>query len=205
MRLVKFRVMKQHFENLVRRAGRAVKHWWLLGIAGLLCIIAGVAVFVFPIQSYVALGIIFGILVLLVGAAHLLVASTSNNYIAMKGYWIVGGALDILLGIFLCVYPNVTLMLLPAMMGVWMMYHSFMILAFGGDMDNFHIRGSEGTVFGGIILLLLSIMVLINPFGTGVATILVLTGVGLMVLGSILCWLSMKLRTIHSDLGFDYE
>jgi hypothetical protein len=48
-------------------------------------------------------------------------------------------------------------------------------------------------------------MVLINPFGTGVATILVLTGVGLMVLGSLLCWLSMKLRTIHSDLGFDYE
>ena len=197
--------MKRHFEHLVRRASRVVKMWWLLAIAGILCILAGIAVFVFPIQSYVALSIIFGVLVLLVGAAQLIIASSSNNYLAMKGYWVVGGVLDILLGIFLCIYPNVTLMLLPVMMGIWMMYHSFMILAFGGDLENFSIKGSGGTIFGGILLLILSIMVLINPFGAGVATILVLTGVGLMVFGFILCWLATKLRTIHMDMEFDYE
>lgn len=197
--------MKRHFEHLVRRASRVVKMWWLLAIAGILCILAGIAVFVFPIQSYVVLSIIFGILVLLVGAAQLIIASSSNNYLAMKGYWVVGGVLDILLGIFLCIYPNVTLMLLPVMMGIWMMYHSFMILAFGGDLENFSIKGSGGTIFGGILLLILSIMVLINPFGAGVATILVLTGVGLMVFGFILCWLATKLRTIHKDMEFDYE
>ena len=197
--------MKRHFEHLVRRASRVVKMWWLLAIAGILCILAGIAVFVFPIQSYVVLSIIFGVLVLLVGAAQLTIASSSSNYLAMKGYWVVGGVLDILLGIFLCIYPNVTLMLLPVMMGIWMMYHSFMILAFGGDLENFSIKGSGGTIFGGILLLILSIMVLINPFGAGVATILVLTGVGLMVFGFILCWLATKLRTIHKDMEFDYE
>ena len=197
--------MKRHFEHLVRKASRVVKSWWLLAIAGLLCVLAGIAVFVFPIQSYMALSIIFGVLVLLVGAAQLIIASSSNNYLAMKGYWVVGGVLDILLGIFLCIYPNVTLMLRPVMMGIWMMYHSFMILAFGGDLENFSISGSGGTIFGGILLLILSVMVLINPFGAGVATILVLTGVGLMVFGCLLCWLSMKLRTIHKDMEFDYE
>jgi uncharacterized membrane protein HdeD (DUF308 family) len=197
--------MKRHFEHLVRKASRVVKMWWLLAIAGLLCVLAGIAVFVFPIQSYMALSIIFGVLVLLVGAAQLIIASSSSNYLAMKGYWVVGGVLDILLGIFLCIYPNVTLMLLPVMMGIWMMYHSFMILAFGSDLENFSISGSGGTIFGGILLLILSVMVLINPFGAGVATILVLTGVGLMVFGCLLCWLSMKLRTIHKDMEFDYE
>jgi uncharacterized membrane protein HdeD (DUF308 family) len=197
--------MKRHFEHLVRKASRVVKMWWLLTIAGLLCVLAGIAVFVFPIQSYMALSIIFGVLVLLVGAAQLIIASSSSNYLAMKGYWVVGGVLDILLGIFLCIYPNVTLMLLPVMMGIWMMYHSFMILAFGSDLENFSISGSGGTIFGGILLLILSVMVLINPFGAGVATILVLTGVGLMVFGCLLCWLSMKLRTIHKDMEFDYE
>jgi uncharacterized membrane protein HdeD (DUF308 family) len=197
--------MKRHFEHLVRKASRVVKMWWLLTIAGLLCVLAGIAVFVFPIQSYIALSIIFGVLVLLVGAAQLIIASSSSNYLAMKGYWVVGGVLDILLGIFLCIYPNVTLMLLPVMMGIWMMYHSFMILAFGSDLENFSISGSGGTIFGGILLLILSVMVLINPFGAGVATILVLTGVGLMVFGCLLCWLSMKLRTIHKDMEFDYE
>lgn len=195
--------MKRHFENLVRRASRVVKYWWLLGLAGLLCIIAGVAVFIFPIQSYVALSIIFGALVLLVGAAQLIVASSSSNYLAMKGYWVVGGVLDILLGIFLCIYPNVTLMLLPIMMGIWLLYHSFMILAFGGDMENFGLSGSGSAIFGGVLLLILSIMVLINPFGAGVATVLILTGVGLIVFGWLLCTLSFKLKTIHNELDFE--
>jgi uncharacterized membrane protein HdeD (DUF308 family) len=195
--------MKRHFENLVRRASRIVKYWWLMGIAGLLCMIAGIVVFIFPVQSYVAIGITFGILVLLVGAAQLIVASSSNNYLAMKGYWIVGGVLDILLGIFLCIYPNVTLMLLPVMMGFWLMYHSFMTLAFGGDLENFGLSGSGGTIFGGVLLLILSIMVLINPFGAGVDTVLVLTGVGLIVLGWQLCVLSMKLKNIHIELTIE--
>ena len=195
--------MKRHFEHLVRRAGRVIKHWWLLGIAGLLCIIAGVTVFIFPIQSYVALSIIFGIIILLVGAAQLIVASTSGNYLAMKGYWVVGGVLDLLLGIFLCIYPNVTLMLLPAMLGIWMMYHSFMMLAFGGDMENFKMEGSGITIFGGVLLLLLSIMVLINPFGAGVATVIVVAGVGLLCLGGLLCMTALQFKDIHKRFADD--
>ena len=189
--------MKRHFEHLVRRASRVVKMWWLLAIAGILCILAGIAVFVFPIQSYVALSIIFGVLVLLVGAAQLVIASSSNNYLAMKGYWVVGGVLDILLGIFLCIYPNVTLMLLPVMMGIWMMYHSFMMIAFGGDLETFKIGGSGWVVFGGFLLLILSMLVLINPFGAGIATVIVFTGVGLILFGCLLCGESLLLKRLH--------
>lgn len=195
--------MKHHFENLVRRASRIVRYWWLMGIAGLLCIVAGIAVFIFPVQSYVALSIILGILVLLVGASQLIIASSSNNYLAKKEYWIVGGVLDILLGIFLCIYPNVTMMLLPVMMGIWLMYHGFVTMAFGGNMADFGLSGATGTVFGGVLLLILSIMVLINPFGAGVDTVLVLTGVGLIVMGCLLCHRSIKLKNIHIELTID--
>ena len=156
---------------------------------------------IFPIQSYVALSIILGVIVLLVGVAQLIVATTSTNYLAMKSYWVVGGVLDILLGVFLCIYPNVTLVLLPVMLGIWMMYHSFIIIAFGGDMENFRLTGSGMTIFGGVMLLLLSIMVLINPFGAGVATVIVITGVGLICFGAILCMTSMKFRDIHKTLA----
>ena len=191
--------MKRHFEYLVRRASRMVKHWWLMLIAGLLCIVAGIVVFVFPVQSYVALSIMFGVLILLVGAAQLIVASSSRNYLAMKGYWVVGGVMDVVLGILLCIYPNVTLVLLPVMLGIWMMYHSFMILAFGGDMENFKMSGSGMTICGGILLLILSVIILLNPFGAGVASVLIVAGVGLIVFGCIFCMLAMKLRRIHEE------
>ena len=189
--------MKRHFENLTAKAGRVIRRWWLLMLAGILCVAAGIAVFVFPMESYMTLSIIFGVLMLITGAAQLIIASTSGNYLAMKGYVIVGGVLDLLLGIFLCVYPAVTVVLLPIMLGIWMMYHSFMIIAFGGDLDTFRINGSGWVMMGGILLLVLSFLVLVNPFSVGIATVIVLTGVALIVFGFLLCGESVLLRRIH--------
>lgn len=193
--------MKRHFENLTNKVSRAIKHWWLLMLAGLLCVAMGIVVFVFPLESYVTLAILFGVLMLAVGAAQLIIASSSGNYLAMRGYMIVGGVLDLILGIFLCIYPYVTLMVLPIMMGIWMMYHSFMIIAFGGDMETFKLGGSGLVIAGGILLLLLSILVLVNPLGAGVTTVVVIAGIGLLVLGGLLCALSLKMKDIDKELN----
>lgn len=192
--------MKRHFENLTKRAGRAIQHWWLLAVAGILSIAAGIAVFVFPLEGYVVLSILFGVLMLVVGAAQLIIAATSGNYLMMKGYVIVGGILDLLLGIFLCVYPGITLVLLPIMLGIWMMYHSFMIISFGGDLDTFKVQGSGWVICGGVLLLLLSIAVLLNPFRAGIATVVLIAGVGLMVFGILLCAMSSKLKDINKAI-----
>ena len=189
--------MKRHFENLAERAARAVKHWWLLLLTGILAIVAGICVFAFPIESYVTLSVLFGILMLLTGAIQLMIASTSDNYLMMRGYVIVGGVLDVILGIFLCVYPGISLFLLPVMMGLWLMYHSFIIISLGGDMSTFRISGSGMTIVGGILLLLLSVFVLVDPFSVGVVTVLTVAGAGLILLGVLLCSIAAVLK----DLG----
>ena len=167
-------------------------------LAGILCFAAGIVVFVFPLESYVALSIIFGVLMLIVGAVQLIVASTSSNYLMMRGYVIVGGVLDLILGLFLCLYPGVTLVVLPIMLGIWIMYHSFMIVAFGGDLDTFNVNGSGLVIASGVVLLLLSILILMNPFGAGIAAVVIMAGVGLLVFGLILCMMSLKLKEIHN-------
>ena len=196
--------MKRRFENLTRGAARAIKHWWLLAVAGVLCIAAGIAVFVFPLEGYVTLSILFGVLLLMVGAAKLIAASTSANYFMMKGYVIVGGVLDLLLGIFLCIYPGVTLMALPIMMGLWMLYNSFVLIGFSGDFETFGIPGSGWVTGGGILLLILSILVLVNPLGAGIATVVILAGIGLIVFGFLMVALATKLRDIHRDFDSEY-
>ncbi|MBO5499471.1 MAG: DUF308 domain-containing protein [Bacteroidales bacterium] len=196
--------MKRRFENLTKKAGRAVRHWWLMMLAGVLCIAAGIAVFAFPLESYVTLSLLFGVLLLVVGVAKLIAASTSGNYFMMRGYVIVGGVLDLILGLFLCFSPGVTLMLLPIMMGFWMMYNSFILIGFSGDFETFGVPGSGWLVAGGILLLILSILVLVNPLGAGIATVVVLAGVGLIVLGILLCVLSMKLKDIHRNFDAEY-
>ena len=196
--------MKRHFENLTERAGRTVKYWWLMMLAGILCLAAGIAVFAFPLESYVVLSLLAGILMLFVGAAQLIVASTSSNYLTMRGYVLVGGVIDLLLGFLLCIYPALSMTFLPVMLGIWMMYHSFMIIAFGGDLETFRVNGSGWTVLGGVLLLILSLVVLINPFSAGIATVVVLSGVGLLVLAFLLCWMSVILRDVHKNFEREY-
>ena len=192
--------MKRHFENLTSKVARVVKHWWLMLIAGLLCVIMGIVVFVFPVESYLTLSILFGVLMLIVGAVQLIIASTSGNYLVMRGYMVVGGALDIILGIFLCVYTGASLIVLPIMMGLWLMYHSFMIIALGGDMETFNLSGSGLVIVGGVLLLLLSILVLVNPLSAGIATVIIFAGIGLIFFGLLMCILAMRLKTIHLEL-----
>ena len=192
--------MKRHFENLADRAARAIKHWWLLLLAGILAIIAGICVFAFPIQSYVTLSILFGVLMLLTGAIQLIVASTSGNYLMMRGYVIVGGILDVILGMFLCIYPGISLFLLPIMMGLWLMYHSFIIIALGGDMSTFKIPGNGMTIVLGILLLLLSVFVIVDPFSVGVATVLTVAGAGLILFGVMMCSMAVTLKNVGQDI-----
>ena len=196
--------MKRHFENLTSKVARAVKHWWLMLIAGLLCLVMGIVVFVFPLQSYVTLAILFGVMMMAVGAIQLIIASTSANYLTMRGYFVVGGVLDLMLGIFLCIYPGVTLVALPLMLGVWMLYNSFIIIAFGGDMETFRLGGSGMVVAGGVLLLLLSVLVLLNPLGAGIPTVIIIAGIGLLVLGCLLCMLSLKLKHIDKEIELEF-
>ena len=188
--------MKRHFENLTDKVGRAVQHWWLLMLAGILCFACGIAVLAFPLESYVVISILVGVVMLFTGAAQLIIASSSGNYLAMRGYMIVGGIVDLLLGLFLCIYPGITLMVLPLLLGIWLMYHSFMLIAFGGDLDTFRIDGGGMVVLGGVILLVLSILILVNPLSAGIATIVVIAGAGLLVLGILICWIALKFKSL---------
>lgn len=192
--------MKRHFENISKKISRAIRHWWLMLVVGILAVIAGILVFVFPLETYVTLSLAFGILMLLVGAAQLIVSASSDNYLMMRGYFIVGGVLDVLLGLFLCLYPGITVFLLPILLGIWLLYHSFMMIAFGGDLGTFGLDGQGETIAGGILLLLLSILILMNPFSAGIAAVVVLTGVGLVIFGITLFILSLRLRNLHLDI-----
>ena len=131
-------------------------------------------------------------------------ASTSGNYLTMRGYYVVGGVMDLILGIFLCIYPGVSLVALPVLVGIWMMYNSFVIIAFGGDMETFRLGGSGLVIVGGVLLLLLSAIILLNPFSAGIATVIIITGIGLLVLGCLLCMLALKLKYVNKEIEIEF-
>lgn len=197
--------MNTYVENLVNRASRIVKNWWLFLLAGILCAVAGVLFFVYPLESYMTLSYILGVLMLAVGVSEIISSITNRSLFMRRGYMIVGGILDIILGIFMCVYPGVTALMLPLMLGLWTLYHSIMIISFGSDLNAFRVSGSGWMIAGGLLLAILSVVVLIKPFGIGVAAVVILCGVGLVTLGAMLTGMAFRLRNIHRQFSVDEQ
>lgn len=192
------------YNDIIGRAGKVVRRWWLLLVLGLLILAAGIFVFCYPAESYVALSVLFGVLMLFSGVSELVVSLGSRNYFMMRGYSVVGAILDILLGVFLCCYPQVTLVVLPIVLGIWLLYHSFMIIGFGGDLSSFRLPGAGWTIFGGILMLILGLLMVIMPLTVGVAAIAVVTGVALVVAGALVVAVSLKLRNLHESVHRKY-
>lgn len=194
---LKLNIMANLIDTLTERAGRSVRHWWLYLITGILSIIASIVVFCRPVESYVTLSIMFGVIMLVSGIVELAISVTSRNYFMTRSYRIVGGILDLLIGLFLCCYPGVTLMVLPVILGVWMMFHSFLIIGLGSDMSSFRVKGSGWTIALGVILLLASLAVIICPFSIGTATVVTLSALAFMLFGLIMIILGIRLKEIH--------
>ncbi len=190
--------MLDFISQITGRAAKAVRNWWMLLVAGLLVIAGGVTVFFFPEDSYEILSVAFGVIMLLTGVTELVLAVSSRNWFMMRGYNIVGGILDLLVGIMLCACPQVTMVALPFVLGIWLIYHSFMVIGLAGDMSAFKVSGSGWLICGGVLMLLLAIMIVLKPFSIGVSAVVVLLGIGLIVFGAVLVGASLRLSRVHN-------
>ncbi len=189
--------MGDFISQLTGKAARTVKNWWLLCIAGLVCIAAGIAVFCYPADSYMLFSYTFGAVMLLTGIVELVVAASSRNWFMMRGYNIVGGILDILVGILLCAWPGITMVTIPIFLGIWLIYHSFMIIGLAGDLSAFRVSGSGWMIAGGILTLFLGIFITLNPLTAGATVIVWILGLGLIAFGAVLAGASIRLGRVH--------
>ena len=196
--------MANIFTELKERTCRNVKHWWLLLACGILCAICGIVVFCNPVKSYITISIVFGIVMLLNGIVELITAVTSRNLFLLRGYNIMGGMLDLFIGLFLCAFPRLTLDLLPIILGVWLLYHSFMVMGLGSDLKAIRTPGSSLLFIGGVVMLIIAILALFsNSFGTNL--VVILTGTAFVIFGIILSSIALELRKANRYLNEEFS
>ncbi len=196
--------MENFPDKIIEKAGKAVKNWWLLLISGILVTVASIVVFCYPVESFVALSLLFGIMLLVNGICELVTSVSSHNLFLMRSSSIAGGIMDVFLGIFLVCYPNITIVALPIILGIWMLYSSFQAIGMGNDLKLFNVPGMGWLTAGGVLMLLLSVLVLIMPLTIGRATVVLCTGVALLFRGVLMIAVSLKLRKLHMTVREQY-
>ena len=98
-------------ETVFNEIQHSVKNWWASLLLGIVYIIVALWLMFAPLSSYVALSIVFSISMLISGILEILFAVSNRKGVPSWGWYIVGGIIDVILGIYLIAYPMVSISL----------------------------------------------------------------------------------------------
>lgn len=184
--------------DLYDRAMEPVKHWWMYLIIGILALVLGIFMLGSPAITYELLTLLLGVALIVFGVIQLVVAMLSKNFFVSRAAAIIGAILDIVLGVLLAANPGIAALTLPLILGMWMMYKSFMMISYAGDLKGFKIRGYGFTMFCGIVLLVLSVMILLRPITIGMMTVAIYIALSFIIYGLAEIVSSFRLKSIHN-------
>lgn len=192
-----FNAMNELFFEQLEKSKRAIRNWWLVIALGVLMIGVGVVVFVFPGFSYWTMSLLFGLLLLISGCVYVWLAATNSKGVVGRGWVMAGGIIEILLGVILTFAPGVSAMTLPLFLGFWLLMRSFALMGVGADMSSIRIRGAGWTIFSGVILMIFSIVIVLQPIYFGVEAVIAWVGATLILFGISMCTLGGQLKNLH--------
>ena len=191
----KIYIMKTY--DLYERAMEPVKHWWMYLIIGVLAFILGVFMLINPAITYEMMTLLLGLALLIFGVIEMIVGIFSRNIFVSRAAVIIGAVLNIVLGILLAANPGIAALTLPLILGMWMLYQSFMTISYAGDLKNFKVKGYGLTLFCGIVLLVLAILILLRPVAIGMVTVSIYIALSFIIYGLSEIVSAFRLKAIH--------
>jgi uncharacterized membrane protein HdeD (DUF308 family) len=158
------------------------KGWWIA--YGVLTLLAGIAVVVWPAATVLVLAVVFGIQLLILGVFRIVAAfAVPDTSTGRKIIGVLIGILSIIAGVLCLRSPIATVVILALLVGAfWLVYGVMEIV--GGIAERGGERGRAWTITSGVIGVIAGVVVLAMPAISAVALAWVL-GIMLIVHGLI--------------------
>jgi uncharacterized membrane protein HdeD (DUF308 family) len=164
------------------------KHWWQVAVRGLIALLFGILLLVWPGVSLFVFAIFFGAFAFVDGIFTLVAAVNYKAGAGQRAWLFVRGILGIIVGIVTFFWPAITELALVLLIGAWALVTGIMEL-------NFAFRSVRETgakwlfAVSGILSIILGILLLVRPVAAIIVVIwaigayAVLAGIVLIVLG----------------------
>ncbi|WP_448104469.1 HdeD family acid-resistance protein [Pedobacter panaciterrae] len=174
-------------------ANELTPSWWLMLCAGILFIALGVWIFISPVASYISLSLLFAGSMLLAGILEVIFSISIHKSTPGWGWTLVGGLMDVFLGGYLLHYPLLTMVVMPLIVGFWILFRGFMAIGSSLEMRGNSLIGWTGLLLTGILIVLVAIAVLSNPI-LGIVNVIIWTALAFILSGIFRVCLSLQLR-----------
>ncbi len=173
------------------------RYWWAFLVRGLLAIVFGILIYVWPGISLAALIIIFGAYSFADGI--FLVVKASGNWAVLDDRWLLllVGLVGMGIGAITLFAPGVTSNSLLFYIAAWSLSTGFLEIA-GAIRLRKEIRGEVWWILTGFASIVFAVLLMIFP-GVGILSLLWLLGVYTIVFGVLLIALGIRVRLHRAD------
>ncbi len=168
------------------------RHWWAVGLRGLLAIIFGILVLVAPGITLIVLIAFFGAYVLIDGivAIYLAIRGRENN--RNWGWLLVEGIAGVLIGIITFRWPGVTTFVLLAFIAAWAIITGVMEIFEAIELRR-TINNEWLLILSGAASVIFGLLLLLFP-SAGALALVWLIGIFALIFGILLLVLAWRLR-----------
>jgi uncharacterized membrane protein HdeD (DUF308 family) len=178
---------------------KAINHWYLVTVIGVIFVLLGIWVFRTPMASYLVLATFFSISFLAAGITEIAFALSNRKELDHWGWFFGSGILSTLIGFLLISNPTLSMITLPLYVGFGVMFRSISGISFAFKLKE---MGSEyhSILYLSLAGMVLSFLLIWNPGFVGM-TLVTITALIFILLGVIAILLSMKMKKLHDLPG----
>lgn len=190
----------------LRGLNKLIKHWWVTCLLGIAMLVAGIIVFAHPVESYLSFALFFGIMIAAAGLLQIFSALSASKG-SGRGWILVGGILELILGVLLISNLGVTAVFMPFLIALWFLVRGIYMVVFAGEISKIGVgtvgAGTKGwLMFTAILLIISSLLMFIFPY-IGAGMVIFLLGISFLIAGISTVVFSFKMRGLKKRLS-DY-
>jgi uncharacterized membrane protein HdeD (DUF308 family) len=169
------------------------KAWPLVAVRGVLAVLFGLFALIWPGATVLVLAILYGVYAIVDGIGGLMQAFRPGDTGHRVAYGVLG-ALGIVAGVLVLVWPGITVLLLALLVGFWAIITGIAEIAAAIRLRK-QIRGEAFLIAAGAISVLAGVLIVINPIA-GAYGIALLVGIYALLYGIVLLVLAFRLRKL---------
>ena len=155
--------MTSQISSTNKYPGLNTKYWWVEILLGIGFIALSIWFYATPVTTYISLAVFFSYVMFITGIFEI---TNAISLIKTSKQWIIiliGGIIDLVLGYFLIANENLTMEVLPILLGIWFVIRSLAFFLTYGKLKSSSIKNSGWFLVAAVLTLLFGLAVLAKP------------------------------------------
>ncbi|MCD6544871.1 MAG: HdeD family acid-resistance protein [Flavobacteriaceae bacterium] len=184
--------------NAISRVAHSVKNWWVLLIMGILMIIGAIWMFKTPIGSFAGIVFFFSILILISGVLSVFFAFSNKDDLDNWGLYLVGGILDVVVGVILLKHPAKAIVIFSVFIGLWLLFRGVSSISASFKLKKDGVENWGWVLVIGIFTTIFALMAVLYQPLLGGAYLAYMLAFAFLFLGIVYIFISLQLKKVKT-------